>query len=106
MGIDNYVAQLPDPCAQIETSRNRSSLAEAQLLRQQLEESQEMQRLAEEGLEAAHRARSAVPPDHLLCPITLDLFDDPVISPWGHTFERRTIEREISRTGTCPLTKR
>ena len=44
-------------------------------------------------------------PRHLTCPITLDLFADPVITPHGHTFERGAIEREIDRSGRCPLTK-
>jgi hypothetical protein len=46
-----------------------------------------------------------MPPDVLVCPITLDLMRDPVMDANGHTFERSAIERVlINRPGICPLT--
>jgi len=46
------------------------------------------------------------PPEHLLCPITLEIFADPVITPFGQTFERAAIVEHIGRAGTCPLTSK
>lgn len=39
----------------------------------------------------------------LLCPIHLQLFDDPVLCPCGHTFCRACIFAEIARSGKCPF---
>lgn len=45
------------------------------------------------------------PPDNiLLCPITLALFQDPVVAQDGHTYERKAIEKWIERAGTSPIT--
>ncbi|CAF1343186.1 unnamed protein product, partial [Didymodactylos carnosus] len=43
--------------------------------------------------------------DILRCPITLDLFRDPVLAQDGHTYERTAIEQWIRRNGTSPLTR-
>ncbi|KAK6496287.1 hypothetical protein TWF481_002312 [Arthrobotrys musiformis] len=37
-------------------------------------------------------------PDTLMCPITKELFQDPVVAADGHTYERRAIERWFSMT--------
>lgn len=39
----------------------------------------------------------------LLCPIHLQLFDDPVLCPCGHTFCRACISVEIVTSGKCPF---
>jgi hypothetical protein len=45
------------------------------------------------------------PPRALVCPITLDLMNDPVMDANGHTFERSAIARVlVNRPGICPLT--
>ena len=47
-------------------------------------------------LYAVRKAGRAPPPspDHLRCPISCDLYDDPVLlSQTGHTYDRGTIER-------------
>jgi len=36
------------------------------------------------------------PPPHLCCPITSDLFEDPVVAADGETYERNAIERWIN----------
>ena len=42
----------------------------------------------------AGRAPPPEPPDHLRCPISCDLYDDPVLlSQTGHTYDRVSIER-------------
>ncbi len=44
--------------------------------------------------------------DELLrCPITWEVFRDPVSAPDGHTYERQAIEQWIRRYGTSPLTR-
>jgi hypothetical protein len=43
--------------------------------------------------------------DDLICPITFQIFRDPVIAGDGHTYERAAIVRWISEHGTSPLTR-
>nr|XP_029120075.1 putative E3 ubiquitin-protein ligase LIN-1 isoform X2 [Elaeis guineensis] len=50
-----------------------------------------------------HRAR---PPKDFVCPITGQLFGDPVTLETGQTFERRAIQEWIKRGNkTCPITR-
>lgn len=44
-------------------------------------------------------------PNALLCPITVDVFIDPVIAEDGHTYERQAIVRWIQENGTSPITR-
>jgi hypothetical protein len=41
----------------------------------------------------------------LICPITLELFHDPVKAKDGHVYEREAITRWILQHGTSPLTR-
>lgn len=41
----------------------------------------------------------------LTCPITLELFRDPVIAGDGHTYERKAIIKWLNMYGTSPLTR-
>jgi len=43
--------------------------------------------------------------DDLICPITLELFLDPVKAKDGHVYEREAITRWILQHGTSPLTR-
>ena len=43
--------------------------------------------------------------DSLTCPITLQIFRDPVIAGDGHAYERAAISRWILEYGTSPLTR-
>lgn len=43
--------------------------------------------------------------DDFMCPIGLDVFEDPVRTPFGHHFERSKIEEWISANGDCPMTR-
>jgi serine/threonine protein kinase len=47
----------------------------------------------------------ATPADSLICPITLELFRNPVLAQDGHTYEREAIENWIRTNGTSPLTR-
>ncbi|CAF2593036.1 unnamed protein product [Rotaria sp. Silwood2] len=44
------------------------------------------------------------PDDSVLCPITLELFRDPVLAQDGHTYERKAIVEWIKKNGTSPIT--
>ena len=39
----------------------------------------------------ADGVQTIVPPSHFLCPLTLDVMNDPVDTPHGHSFERTAI---------------
>lgn len=43
--------------------------------------------------------------ESMLCPITGEVFIDPVIAPSGHSFERSAIEKWLARRGTDPITR-
>ncbi|CAF1258161.1 unnamed protein product [Adineta steineri] len=43
--------------------------------------------------------------DNLFCPITLELFRDPVIAKDGHVYEREAITKWILQHGTSPFTR-
>src|SRR5690606_29899446 len=43
--------------------------------------------------------------DLLRCPITMELFHDPVLAKDQYTYERHAIEEWIRRNGTSPMTR-
>ncbi|UJR20784.1 hypothetical protein I4U23_023897 [Adineta vaga] len=43
--------------------------------------------------------------NEFICPITLQVFHDPVIATDGHTYERKAITQWIRQHGTSPLTR-
>jgi len=49
------------------------------------------------------RTPSVIPPE-LVCPITMELYRDPVVSACGHSFERHAIEKWFKRSCTNPMT--
>jgi hypothetical protein len=54
------------------------------------------------------RNAAALPyaPDYLLCNISFDLMQDPVIAPSGYTYERANIEEWIDINPCDPMTRR
>jgi hypothetical protein len=44
-------------------------------------------------------ATGAVPPHHLICRITNDIMDDPVMTKYGDSYERKAIIRKIEVDG-------
>jgi hypothetical protein len=57
-----------------------------------------------------YRARSAtrvkqIDPEHLTCMLTATLFEDPVIAPSGHTFEKWALLEWLERNPTDPMTR-
>ncbi|KAJ3146199.1 hypothetical protein HDU89_006340 [Geranomyces variabilis] len=59
--------------------------------------------------DVAYRIRNAqakqVDPYHLLCPLTLDLLKDPVVTPSGITYEREALLQHLDTTKTDPQTR-
>ena len=49
--------------------------------------------------------KEEIPADELICPITLELFRDPVRAKDGRVYEREAIVRWISQHGTSPFTR-
>ena len=45
------------------------------------------------------------PPEEFVCPITQDVMDNPVITPYGHNFEKVAISHWVEERGNCPLTR-
>jgi len=43
--------------------------------------------------------------ERFCCPITLQIFREPVIDDHGHTFEKSAIEEHRKRTNTCPVSR-
>lgn len=52
---------------------------------------------------AAAAASEEKPPDDVLCPISQELMEDPVIAADGHTYERTAIESWLLRKATRPM---
>ena len=44
-------------------------------------------------------------PERFFCPISGNIFTDPVMSPGGHTYERGSIERWLENHNTSPFTR-
>jgi hypothetical protein len=44
--------------------------------------------------------------DELLCCITNETMKDPVITPYGHCFEKSAIEEWLGKNNTCPITSK
>jgi len=45
----------------------------------------------------------AVPPKHIVCPITMDIMKDPVVVVNGESYERKAIETWFIKNSTLPL---
>jgi hypothetical protein len=50
-------------------------------------------------------AKSDIDKEDLICPITLQMFRDPVVAADGHTYERAAIVQWITEHGTSPITR-
>ena len=44
-------------------------------------------------------------PDQMLCPLTLEIMETPVLTRWGHNFEKDALLRWLQNHGICPLTR-
>mmetsp|Transcript_33852 Transcript_33852/g.35157 ORF Transcript_33852/g.35157 Transcript_33852/m.35157 type:complete len:150 (-) Transcript_33852:309-758(-) len=43
---------------------------------------------------------------HFFCPISHELMRDPVVTPHGISFERKSIENHLKAKSNCPITKK
>ena len=39
------------------------------------------------------------------CPLTLEIFQEPVMDEHGHTFEKSAIEEHLKRKNECPISR-
>ena len=44
-------------------------------------------------------------PNEFLCPITLDIMNEPMVMPDGQTYEKEAIKKALEITHVSPLTK-
>ena len=44
--------------------------------------------------------------DYFLCPITMNVMKDPVVSNCGHTYEKEAIEAWMQSKEICPICKK
>ena len=44
--------------------------------------------------------------DAIRCPISQEIMKNPVMTPYGHCFEKRKIEEYLENHSECPLTRR
>ena len=49
---------------------------------------------------------SVAPPDHYVCPLTQEIMTHPVMTKYGHNFEKTALTQWLNRgNDTCPLTR-
>jgi hypothetical protein len=44
-------------------------------------------------------------PDEFLCPLTLEIMQQPVMTRWGHNFERDVLMKWMQYHSHCPMTR-
>ena len=53
--------------------------------------------------------KTLAPPEGFICPLTLEVMDVPVMTVWGHNFEKSALIQWLEKKGenyrTCPLTR-
>lgn len=45
-------------------------------------------------------------PESFLCPISQEIMSDPVSTPYGNSFDRKSIEDWLNKKNTCPLSRK
>ena len=86
-----------------QTQRGSPSALAATLAPTKPESAAQLRGSAAQAAPAAPWGGDAVP-DAFLCPLTLDLMMDPVVTSDGQTYERRSIEQWLAQSSTSPLT--
>ena len=90
------------------TARDEQAYLDSQLLRERAAaDSAELARLRQE-MQSQRRDRSIIDltevEESLICPLTGELFEDPVTTALGHTYERELIEMWLKDHNTDPMT--
>jgi hypothetical protein len=44
-------------------------------------------------------------PEEFICPLTLDIMKEPIMTRWGHNYEREALMKWMERHDDCPLTR-
>jgi hypothetical protein len=67
-------------------------------------------RLMTRCINIIYRARSAKATDYVpaeyMCPLTLDWFEDPVVTASGHSYSRAGIEEHLEESALDPMTRK
>ena len=80
-------------------------LVRARTLRDRLrQKAKKSRKQSDKGEGPSMRSAPQDLPDEFVCPITLTLMTDPVITSDGQTYERKAIEDWLQRNSTSPLT--
>jgi STIP1 family protein 1 len=66
----------------------------------------QLARLSEIFAERERRRAARAVPDHFICPITVDVMLDPVISPSGTSFERAALLRALAAKAEDPISRK
>ena len=58
------------------------------------------------SLENSSSSSSLSPPlEEFICPLTMEMMEVPVLTIWGHNFEKRALLEWMERSNSCPLTR-
>ncbi|XP_022957882.1 U-box domain-containing protein 35-like isoform X2 [Cucurbita moschata] len=63
-----------------------------------------LRKVADEARNSASRVPPAIP-NHFICPILLDVMNDPCVAADGYTYDRRAIEKWFQEKDISPATK-
>ncbi len=97
--ISNLKNSIQNDKQQDELNSNNNNLVTSQLERQL----EEVTRFNEE-LKITLRERGAKVPAAFLCPISLDIMNDPVVASDGFMYERDQIEKWLKNNNRSPMT--
>jgi hypothetical protein len=87
--------------SQAEVSLSEALAAADATLQAETEKYKSMEAIYQASVLASERDNDAID-GSLTCPITFDLFVEPVVTPSGFVYERSAIEQHIARSGTDP----
>jgi len=112
--VQGVIAALKDKVEKAEREKMEKEKAHAHMQEEMLEKEDEEQRLRmtimdlqsklkEMEMEEEKRGPDE-PNENFLCPITQEIFKDPVVAADGHTYERSALERWFKNHNLSPLT--
>jgi GTP-binding protein EngB required for normal cell division len=75
---------------------------EANLIEKFKEYHQHYRSILEQGTNYVTSLRKMNYPEHLICPLTQDLFLDPIVTPCGHSFSHQELLKWLNTNKSCP----